>query len=192
MGNLIYDERLMQYFLDGQPIPRISDFMNLIRDFSMVDPIDLDWKQKYGTALHYYLELVDRGEFDGGDERLYPHIESWVAFKKKYGFNLMEAKIEEINYHPKLLYAGRPDRRYYSEGKLRAVVEIKSSLPSKKTGIQLAAQAGMEITGSGRDVLLIEASFSRAGVIEKQEFKFAPNWNDFLCCYRVLKLKKGE
>jgi len=191
--NLIYDEILKEYRLGSRRIPRISDFLSMVRDYSAIPADVLAWKQKYGTALHYYLELVDQGKFESGDERLYPHIKSWIDLKKKYGFDKMEGKIEEINYHKILLYAGRPDRRYYQGGKLRAVVEIKTSLPSKITGIQLAAQAGMEITGAGRDVLLIEACFNRAGEIKADDsFKFAPNWNDFLCIRRCFKIKQGE
>lgn len=190
---LKFDKALEKYFLNGHPIPRISDFMALVKDFSMVDPLDFIWKQKYGSALHSYLEIFDLGKFESGDERLYPHIESWNNWKIKLGLDKLKAKIEEINYHPILLYAGRPDRRYYDDaGVLRVVVEIKSSLPDKKTGIQLAAQAGMEISNKGRDLRLIEASFNRAGKLSTQDFKFEPNWNDFRCIYRTFKIKQGE
>jgi hypothetical protein len=187
---LTFDDGLGQYYLGSRPIPRISDFMNLIRDFSMVDPETLRYKQKYGTALHKYLELVDLGKFVSGDERLYPHIESWIKFKKEEGLDEMKVLIEQINHHPILLYGGRPDRRYYdSDGNLRIIVELKSSEPSFKTGIQLAAQAGMEISNKGRGIRLIEASFNKAGKLRPQAFKFEPNWRDFLCVHRVFKLK---
>jgi hypothetical protein len=181
--DLVFDEVLHRYTLDGVVIPSVTQIMKPLYDFSHVNQDVLRRAGDFGTAVHKTIELylADDLDEDSLDENL---LNPFLAFKAwqadNYGIDLDGARIERFGYHKKLKYAGTPDIETD-----HFIIDIKSRKCNPLTdGIQLAAYDYM--TGKGdrlRYVLELkqDASYVFTNVGNKQawsRFRFLLDYHN--------------
>jgi len=140
VSDLVFDETMHRYTLDGEVLPSVTQILKPLYDFSAIPPDVLQRAAEYGTALHKTVELYLKDDLDEGslDDALKGPL---AAFKEwQQAFSEVEdgcdnPVIETFCYHPRLKYAGTPDLAYpYS------VIDIKSRPVNMLTDpIQLAA-----------------------------------------------------
>lgn len=140
MSDLIFDETLHRYTLDGEVLPSVTQILKPLHDFSMVPAGALQRAAEFGTAVHKTVELYLKNDLDEGslDDALKGPLDAFKEWQQ--AFNEVEDDcdnpiIETFCYHPRLKYAGTPDLVYpYS------VIDIKSRPVNMLTDqIQLAA-----------------------------------------------------
>ncbi|HAR44666.1 MAG TPA: hypothetical protein DCS05_00430 [Nitrospiraceae bacterium] len=86
---LTFDPEKHRYFLDGEPLPSVSQVKESLTDFSMVDPQVLRAAADFGTAVHKMVELylAETLDFSALDENLYGPLEAlerWLAEVKPF------------------------------------------------------------------------------------------------------------
>ena len=137
VSDLIFDETLHRYTLDGEVIPSVTQIIKPLYDFSMVPAGVLQRAAEFGTAVHKTVELYLKDDLDEDslDEPLYNCLLAFKAFEADH-YDLIEGnyEVETLHYHPKLKYAGIPDLDGW------AVIDLKSRAYNPLTDpIQLAA-----------------------------------------------------
>lgn len=154
MSNLIFDETLHRYTLDGEVLPSVTQIIKPLYDFSAVPDGVLQRAADFGTAVHKTVELYLKDDLDEDslDEPLYNCLLAFQAFEADH-YDIFDETpvVEQIGYHPKLKYAGIPDLAFPSR-----IIDIKSRKVNMFTdSIQLAAYDHM--TGNGeRERLVLE------------------------------------
>ncbi len=154
MSDLIFDETLHRYTLNGEVLPSVTQILKPLYDFSAV-PVDvLRRAGEFGTAVHKAVELYLKDDLDEDsiDEPIYNCLMAYQAFEADHYDIFDETPIvEQIDYHPKLKYSGTPDLVFPSR-----IIDIKSRKVNMLTdAIQIAAYDHM--TGNGdRERLVLE------------------------------------
>lgn len=134
MPELTFIEEGHQYFLDGVPLPSVTQVL-FQEGF-----IDDRWWTEYaclrGTYVHKACQLENAGTLD--EDALDPAIKGYhsgyVAFLRDTGFRPVEWEMPK--YHPTYLYAGTPDVRGILYGQ-RAKIDLKSGKPEPWVKLQL-------------------------------------------------------
>lgn len=133
-----------KYFLNGQELASVTRVLRPLQDFSNVSPAVLQAAAEKGSLVHNALFLHDcYNEQVKQFEELYP---AWDKVKAAWGWEaepgqfLAELPICSPSYY----LAGRFDRLFAGK-KHDWLVDIKTGQPSKLTGLQLAAYAGLAI-----------------------------------------------
>lgn len=135
MSELIFDETLHRYVLDGQVLPSVTQVLKPLYDFSFVNPDLLRRAAEYGTALHKTVELYLKNDLDEDslDDALKGPLDAFKEWQR--ATNEVDPIIETFCYHPRLKYAGTPDLAYP-----HSIIDIKSRPVNMLTDpIQLAA-----------------------------------------------------
>ena len=89
--------------------------------------------------MHLATALFDRDDLDEStlDERLRGYLNAWIRFRSETGFK--PELVEQKFHHPKLNYAGTPDRTGWIEGQY-GVLDLKKMLTVPHwVGVQTAA-----------------------------------------------------
>ena len=154
MSDLIFDETLHRYTLNGEVLPSVTQILKPLYDFSAVPADVLRRAGEFGTAVHKAVELYLKDDLDEDsiDEPIYNCLMAYQAFEADHYDIFDETPIvEQIGCHPKLKYAGTPDLAFPSR-----IIDIKSRKVNMLTdAIQLAAYDHM--TGNGeRERLVLE------------------------------------
>jgi hypothetical protein len=141
-GHLEFDAATHTYRLDGELVPSVTTVLKSVGlvEYSHIPQDVLQAAAHRGTAVHYALELLDRGELDY--ESLDPSIEFYVKaygrFCAESGF--IPAHIEYRVFHGLHRYAGTLDRTGVLDGAL-TVLDFKTGLVLPGHAVQLAAYA---------------------------------------------------
>lgn len=121
---LVFREEDHKYFLNGEEIPSVSELTRFLSKevYGEIDPIALDRAAERGTAIHSFLEELDRNgtvevpsEYDG-------YIAAYLKFREEHDVEWRE--IEWMVHTDK--YAGRIDRYGYVDGK-PCIVDFKTT-----------------------------------------------------------------
>lgn len=156
MNNLVFNQELHRYTLDGLVIPSVTKILQLAGigpDLSNIPAAILENKRMIGTFVHEATEYVDMG----GIPEIYPgadgYIDAYRKFKSEYEFEPLEAELQIFS--KSLKYAGTIDRVGEIKSKL-AIVDIKTTsvLEIGYVGPQTAAyeQAYKEFTGTRKSL----------------------------------------
>jgi len=100
------------YYVNGNNIKCVSNIVhaNGLSDFSMIDPVHLQWTMARGKAIHLACELYDNGNLDEStiDDEVMPYFEGWVKYieKEKPVFTGIERRV----YSKLWQYCGTVDR----------------------------------------------------------------------------------
>lgn len=126
------------YWLNGQPVPSVTQVLDPLEDFSCVDADLLERARLFGSAVHQATELYDTGELDWAtlDPHLAPYLNGYIRFLGETGVKPLhcELRVGSLRWR----YAGTLDRIYQMA---RAVVlcDIKSGAVPRTVGPQTAA-----------------------------------------------------
>jgi len=189
-----------EYRFDGRIVPSVSNILAPYMDFSKIPPQKLIDKQAWGNSVHLYLQEYDRGilDYDAIDDVLDPEapnikqvVLKWDKFIDPYLEKHDTMKIEHRMFSPRLRYAGTADRIVGN-----TVIEIKTSLPRKAVGVQLAAYANLahenRLIDSLDNVELVSWHTNEQGVAKVKTWDYKENWNIFMCLITALNFFNKE
>lgn len=138
--DIFFDEQTHTYLVDGQEVPSVTTILQPLsnRAYKQVNPSVLEYARNRGTAVHEALEVYDLG----GDLEVVPetapYIRAYLEWESIYKPKWIG--VEQIVYNELGKYIGTLDRigRLY-DGRL-AIVDIKTSNPSKEALVSVCCQ----------------------------------------------------
>lgn len=155
-SKLEFNEEEHIYRLNGTIIPSVTQALEVITDFSKVDPTVLKKAQELGTAVHKTTELYDRGTLDLNSvhDKVAPYLYAYIDFLEDSDYQI--EGIEEIIYSKKYKYAGMLDRR----GRFpRTTAKTSTDVLDLKTVAQMGPSVGPQVAAYGN------------GILEQKEFR---------------------
>ena len=137
--DIYFDPDTHIYLVDGQEVPSVTSILEpLHRSYGKVNPAVLEYAANRGKAVHEACELIDYGL----EPEVYPEIEGYVRayldFLQVYRPNWTH--VEHIVYHDYGKYIGTLDRAGYLNGTEFAIVDIKTSQPTKEALVSVCLQ----------------------------------------------------
>ena len=187
---LTFDQEKHEYRVDGVVIPSVTQIINSVAGerWDNIDSEALEYASQRGTAVHLITELHDLGTLDESsvDPTLRGYYNAYLAFLAdvKPQWELVEQKA--FSERPR--YAGTVDRVGIVNGK-KAVLDIKTGVKSKYTGLQLSAYAHM----------IGEKQARRYGLYLSEDGKYSlvpytnqNDWNIFLSALNIHNFKQEK
>lgn len=137
--DIFFDEAEHTYLVDGQEVPSVTDILSpLHKGYSKVNPSVLEYAKRRGTAVHEALEVYDLGgELEATPETA-PYISAYLDFCEVYRPKWTE--VEQIVYDDYFGFIGTLDRVGRLNGTELAVVDIKTSQPTKEALVSVCLQ----------------------------------------------------
>ncbi len=187
------------YRVDGVIVPyNVTGVLEAvgITDFSKVPPHILKRAADFGKKCHYACQLHDEKnlDYDSLDGNLKPYLESWKqasAMLKVKEWECIETKLYSKFYG----FIGTVDRIAKRADNTYICIDIKTSTQiSKSVGLQLGAYAGAWEEMQRAKALKIKISERfvvklTPGTPEIKPFKGSADYNEFLACLAVAKMK---
>lgn len=144
MTHLAFDEALHRYTVKGRTVPSVTQILDPLIDFSMVDREVLERARRLGTAVHRLIELEVAGTLDESSVSgiLVGFLEQWRDFVKVTGFRTLHNELRL--YSARYGYAGTMDLHGMLDDE--TLIDTKSGATPKTAGLQTAAyhQLGVE------------------------------------------------
>lgn len=201
--DIVFVEETHTYLVDGQEVPSVTEILKpLHRSYSSVNPSVLEYARNRGTAVHEALEMIDYG----AETEVYPEIEGYVRayldWSQVYKPNWTD--IEQIVYEDCSNFIGTLDRAGWLNGAEFAVVDIKTSQPTKEALVSVCVQTyayadaytsfnknSPEWNKINRYGLFLKSDGSYRVVNckeyeEKYHFKASNVWSELFLCNRVI------
>lgn len=127
-GELTFIEDTHQYLLDGVLVPSVSEILHFIfpDKYKGVSKETLNKKAKYGSTLHEYIEMFEKGRYEDLPELdLYQKLsfKQYCKLVSKYDIKVLE---QEKMVHFEDYYAGRFDMIANIKGK-KCLCDIKTT-----------------------------------------------------------------
>ena len=137
--DIFFDEATHTYLVDGQEVPSVTDILSpLHKGYAKVNPSVLEYAKRRGTAVHEALEVYDLGgELEATPETA-PYISAYLDFCEVYRPKWTE--VEQIVYDDYFGFIGTLDRVGRLNGTELAVVDIKTSQPTKEALVSACLQ----------------------------------------------------
>ena len=138
--DIVFDEQTHTYLVDGKEVPSVTTILQPIssRAYSAVNPSVLEYARNRGTAIHEALEMYDLGgEIEASPETA-PYIKAYLDWYSIY--RPKWTGVEQIVYHNIDGYIGTLDRIGYLIGTELAIVDIKTSQPTKEALVSVCCQ----------------------------------------------------
>lgn len=172
MSGFHFDAVAHKYYLGDRLLPSVTEVCRPLYDFSEIKPEVLQYAAERGTAVHLACELHDRGSLDRKsiDPAIAGYVAAWISYRADVDCEW--DIIEQPMHHPRLLYAGTPDRIGTVDGK-RAVIDIKTtSVMSPAVGVQLAGYQMMEPVDASKaqNVLRVAVQLRKDGTYRTHQF----------------------
>ena len=152
---IIFDEAEHTYLVDGVEVPSVTTILKPLTDrgYGKVNPSVLEYAANRGRAVHEALEVYDLG----GELEVMPETEGYIRAYLEWAqiYRPRWTGVEQIVYHevfprdidkPMLKdgndvdFIGTLDRIGYLNGTELAVVDIKTSNPSKEALVSVCCQ----------------------------------------------------
>ena len=134
-----FDEESHTYFLGDRKLPSVTQILRGAGMLYYPASPSSEYHMERGTLVHKATEMIDKGtlDWDTLDETLRPYCEAYANFCSTV--NMADIILsEKPMYHPRYLFAGKPDRVIQMNG-LRSLIDIKSGSPHPATKIQISA-----------------------------------------------------
>lgn len=136
---VIFLEDEHKYLVDGEEAPSVTEILSpLHRSYGKVNPSVLEYAANRGKAVHEALELYDLG----GELEASPEIEGYIRAYLDWA-NVYRPKWTEVECIVVSLlygYAGTLDRAGFLNGGDFAIVDIKTSQPTKEALVSVCCQ----------------------------------------------------
>lgn len=137
---IVFDEAEHIYLVDGVEVPSVTTILQPLsnRAYSSVNSSVLEYARKRGTAVHEALEMYDLG---GGIEAS-PEIEGYIRAYLEWTsiYKPRWTDVESIVYSKSNGYIGTLDRAGTLNGREFAIVDLKTSTPSKEALVSVCCQ----------------------------------------------------
>lgn len=136
---MVFDEEKHLYYVDGKVVPSVTEILApLHRSYGSLNPSVLDYARRRGTAVHEELEMLDlTGDLEWTPETA-PYIQAYLEWCTV--FRPTWTAVEKPVFCEELWYAGTLDRMgYLNDGKL-AIVDIKTSQPTREAYVSVCLQ----------------------------------------------------
>lgn len=137
--DIFFDEAEHIYLVNGEEVPSVTDILSpLHRGYAKVNTSVLEYARRRGTAVHEALEIYDLGgELEVLPETA-PYIQAYLDFCNVY--RPVWTEIEQIVYSGTYGFIGTLDRAGCLNGTERAVVDLKTSQPTKEALVSVCIQ----------------------------------------------------
>lgn len=137
---IIFDEATHTYLVDGEEVPSVTTILQPLsnRAYSAVNPSVLEYARNRGTAVHEALEIYDLG----GELEVVPETEGFIRAYLEWSqiYRPKWIGVEQIVYNAEDGYIGTLDRFGVLNGSERAVIDIKTSNPTKEALVAVCLQ----------------------------------------------------
>ena len=136
---IIFDEATHLYLVNGEEVPSVTEILApLHRSYSKVNPSVLEYAKNRGKAVHEALELLD---YDA-DPEISPEIIGYLNAYQDWAqvYKPDWTGVEQIVYSESEGYIGTLDRIGTLNGTEFAVVDIKTSQPTKEALVSVCCQ----------------------------------------------------
>lgn len=138
--DIFFDEQSHTYLVDGEEVPSVTTILQPLtsRAYSAVNPSVLEYARNRGTAVHEALEMYDLGI----EPEVYPEIEGFIRAYLEWSqiYQPNWIGVEQIVYNQRSGYIGTLDRIGYLNGTELAIVDIKTSQPTKEALVSVCCQ----------------------------------------------------
>ena len=136
---IIFDEATHTYLVDGVEVPSVTEILApLHRGYAKINPSVLEYAATRGRAVHEALELIDYG----ADAEVTPETIGYIQAYQEWA-NIYRPSwqgVEQIVYCESEGYIGTLDRIGTLNGTRFAVVDIKTSQPTKEALVSVCVQ----------------------------------------------------
>lgn len=137
--DIFFDEATHTYLVDGVEVPSVTEILApLHRSYGKINQSVLDYAANRGRATHEALELIDYGAEPEISPEIIGYIRAYEEWSQIYRPNWVG--IEQIVYSEDEGYAGTLDRIGTLNGTEFAVVDIKTSQPTKEALVSVCCQ----------------------------------------------------
>ena len=144
--DIFFDPQTHTYLVDGQEVPSVTTILQPLsnRSYSSVNPSVLEYARNRGTVVHEALELIDLDADPDISPEIVPYLNAYEEWKSIYRPTFTD--IEQIVYEDELGYIGTLDRAGYLNGNDFAIIDIKTSNPTKEALVSACAQTAAYAT----------------------------------------------
>ena len=137
--DIFFDEKEHVYIVDGAFTPSVTDILApLHRSYKAVNPSVLEYAANRGTAVHEACEAIDLGL----EPEVYPETEGYIRAYLDWR-NIYRPKweaIERIVFCQEGWFIGTLDRMGKLNGIKPAIVDIKTSQPTREAYVSVCLQ----------------------------------------------------
>lgn len=138
--DIFFDEQSHTYLVDGEEVPSVTTILQplTMRGYSSISPSVLEYAANRGRAVHEALEAYDLG----AEPEVYPEIEGYIRAYLDWEqiYRPTWTGVEQIVYSENYGYIGTLDRVGSLNNRELAVVDIKTSQPTKEALISVCCQ----------------------------------------------------
>lgn len=190
--NIDFDAATHSYLLNGSPVPSVTQVLNSLYSFHMVDPEVIERKRQIGQALDDAIVLDLQDDLDEASiaAELQGPFEAWRRFRveKKFVAEKTQFRVGSLRYR----YCGTPDAYGYM-GDKAGVFDWKATYSmSAAVGLQIAAyhNAGVEMGLWKATTQRYGVRFAEDGRYFVEPFTDKADWPTFLCFLSVWSWKQ--
>ena len=131
--DIFFEESTHTYVVDGQEVPSVTTILKPLTDrgYSVVNPSVLEYARNRGSAVHEALEVYDLG----GELEVMPETEGYIRAYLEWCqvYRPKWEGIEQIVYNESEKYIGTLDRVGCLNGTEFAIVDLKTSTPTRES-----------------------------------------------------------
>lgn len=169
---IIFDEAEHTYLVDGQEVPSVTTILQPLatRAYASVNPSVLEYARNRGAAVHEALEMYDLG----GELEVTPETEGYIRAYLEWAqiYRPRWTGVEQIVYSVGDKYIGTLDRIGTLNGSEFAIVDLKTSTPTKEALVSVCCQTAayaMAYTEQSEKPLKFVESIKRYGLFLKAD-----------------------
>lgn len=137
---IIFDEATHTYLVDGEEVPSVTTILQPLtsRGYGKINPSVLEYAANRGRAVHEALEIYDLG----AEPEVYPEIEGYIRAYLEWQsiYKPNWSGIEEVVYCESEGFIGTLDRVGTLNGTALAIVDLKTSTPTKEALVSVCVQ----------------------------------------------------
>lgn len=187
-----FNAELHEYRWDGRRVPSVTEVLSMLTDWSGVPPALMAAARDLGSHVHEATHLHDIGNLNRWtlDPVLDGYLRGWERFLEETGAVVVAS--EQPVYHPKLKYAGTPDRVLWWKDRF-VVPDLKSTAAVPTTvGAQTAAytEAYCEMFKPSKKPLRYCIQLNPDGTYKSIRRDDPADWSLFLSALNVHNFKE--
>ena len=139
-SEIIFDEAEHIYLVDGKEVPSVTTILQPLsnRSYSSVNPSVLEYARNRGKAVHEALEMYDLGCGLEAAPEIEGYIRAYLEWENIYKPSWKN--VEQIVYCESEGFIGTLDRVGTLNGTEFAIVDLKTSQPTKEALVSVCVQ----------------------------------------------------